>query len=918
MKKIISLILALTFIFSYPIFSNALETTADISLPSAAGLLSEIGIMDVNEDNYNWAVTRQDFAKIIFKLITNSDLYTEDYTVSTYPDVTDPAYIGYVNEMVRLKVINGYSDGTFRPEREITLKEAVTFIIRAIGYDVKAEANGGYPTGYLMEANNAGLLKGISVKSDEILTNSECVKLIENTLLAKLQPKNSFSLDGSVSYGGNEYTILNSVHRIDVITDIVKGIDLTKLTGASTVAPWHILIGGKELDIGKLEPNEFLGMEVNAYYSVDDDILIHIEKTGRNNIVTFDVKDLLSFDNSSNIVTQEGYYKNTEYKYGILTSFIYNYGISENPFTKEMFSGKQGTITLIDNNSDKIYDVIKADVYYDIVCDFVDVSSKRIYDIITGSSHLADTQLENPFINIYDTDGNIVDIGKIEKYNILSVYETLPEHEQKCVKIILSTSILNGSVNEMKYDDYGRLVAHINGKDYTFTESAMNYYGTNYDAGKKYIFSLNAEGYIAGVKDNATELMSFGVFINYYVEETPVDRTIRVFYMNKDGKRQETGLRKWVTIDNIKYRNDDLNLLKHLDKASDLDFGEKAKCNGTQVIKYQLDGNGNLAYIDTVAYTYDVMSDTATATDEDSEYDTYNALRRGASSAESTGDPTFYWNAQCYDWEVYIGSRTKAFSGPYRNLSDSSVYRDVDNYRVSAFNGYNDYYTSYYDNPNSYLASLVFFHRVSSNSDGVSGYDVTFSVFDKFSYAVNNDGVKGYIIYYWEGYSYKSAFASIDAGWNDSSNKLGGGKGKITPDKLKQGDVLRFSRMQDGSIANYRLCYRAEGDIYISEYDTGSVNGEALYTAFLYRKYEDGASYARETDITNVSQDSKILYFNSEIPVIVYNPEEKAGHRLSTDSHNSGDYYIGSDDKASRIMINVTNGKPLAVYIIKR
>ncbi|MBE7021017.1 MAG: S-layer homology domain-containing protein [Ruminococcaceae bacterium] len=919
MKKIISLILALIFIFTYPTFSLAEDiVSSDVSFSSDYGLLSTLGILTVDENNYNVAITRQEFAKIIFKLITNSDLYTEDYTYSSYSDVTDSEYIGYVNEMVRLKVINGYSDGTFRPYNEITLTEAVTFIIRAIGYDIKAEASGGYPTGYLQEAQRAGLLKGVSVKSDETITFLDCGRLIKNTLLAKLQQKSGFSSDGSVSYTEQEYTILNSVYRVGIITDVVNGIDMTKLSGESTVAPWHILIGQKELDIGKLEPREYLGYEVEAYYTIDDDILIHIEKTGRNNIAVIDVKDIKSIDNSSNIITEEGYYKNTEYKCGILTNYIYNNGISKNPFTLDMFSGKNGALTLIDNNGDKIYDVIKADVYYDIVCDYVDTSSDLVYDLITGKPISVDMTDENPYIDVFDLAGNITDVKNIKPYDILSVFETLPEHEQKYIKIIVSNNSVTGNVGEISYDDYGRIVTAIAGNTYTFTKEAMNYFGTSYDAGKKYVFTLNFDGYIAGVKDNATDLMSFGVILNYYVEETPVERTIRIIYMSQDGKKQETGLRKWVTIDNIKYKNDDLNLLKHLDRASDLDFGERARCNGTQVIKYQLDANRNLSFIDTVAYTYDVLADTAIPTDEDSEFDTYNALRRGASSADATGEPTFYWNAQCYDWEVYIGSRTKAFSGPYRNLSDSSVYKETDNYRVSAFNGYNDYYTSYYDDPDSYLASLVFFHRVSSNSDGASGYDVTFSVFDKYTYAVNNEGVTGYNIYYWEGRSYKSAFAAINVGWTDSSNKLGEGKIKITPDKLKQGDVLRFSRMSDDSIANYRVCYRADGDIFISEYDTGSVNGELLYSGYLYRKYSDGASYARETAISSVTDDSKILYFNTEVPVIVYNPEKKAGHRLSTDNHQSGDYYTTSGDGASRIMINVTNGKPLAVYIIKR
>lgn len=920
MKKIISLILTLTILLSCSVFSFAEEEILmDKATLSAATLLKVVGIMEVDEGNFQTDITRQEFAKVLFKLLTNSDVYTEDYSYSVYSDVTDSVYIGYVNEMARLGVINGYSDGTFRPEREITLTEAVTFIIRSVGYDIKAEANGGYPTGYLHEANRAGLLKGVLTDSDTYLTFGECAKLIKNTLLAKFQQKGSFSTDGSFSYSDSEYTILKSVYRIDVIRGVVNGIDMTKLSGESTVKPWHILIGDKELDIGSLEPREYLGYNVEAYYTIDDDILKHIEPSSTNITYTFDIKDIYSIDTVSNIITQKGYYKNTEHRYTNVADFIYNNGISNSPFTIDMFDGKMGALTLIDNNGDKKYDVIKADVYFDIVCDYVDISEKKVYDLLTGSSYNIDTIPENPFVEVFDANGGVLDITSINKYDILSVYETLPEHEQKYVKYVVSQNKVTGTVSESAFDENGRKIVVINGDQYIFTDTALNYYGSSFDAGKKHIFVLNAEGYIAAVRENATEVMSLGMIIHYYIEEEALDKTVYVIYMNSSGGKQTAGLRKWVTIDNIKYKNDDPNLLKHIDKSSDVDFGESARCNGTQVIKYQLDSSGNLAYIDTILNHYDAVTDTAYVADEFSETDTYNALRKGNSNSDISSSSTFYWGAQSYDGKVFIDSNTKAFVGPYRNLNDIQVYKDTDNYRVGSFSGYNDHYSSYYDNPGSYLATMVLQHRIYSVSDGASGYSVTYSVFDKYTEAVNDEGQRGYKIYYWEGKNYKSDFASLNAGWNDSSNKLGEGKIKITPDKLKQGDVLRFSRNQNGDIHNYRICYRAEGDILIEVYDTGNwYSSEKLFAGYLFKKYNDGASYTRLENVSDIALDSDVLYFNKNIPVLLYNPEEKAGHKISVDSFNSGQYYLTDGDRASRVIVNTKSGNPYAVYIIKR
>ena len=578
-----------------------------------------------------------------------------------------------------------------------------------------------------------------------------------------------------------------------------------------------------------------------------------------------------------------------------------------------------GTLTLIDNNGDKKYDVIKADVFYDIVCDFVDTAEKKVCDLLTGNSYNIDTIPENPFVEVFDATGKTLDIKDINKYDILSVFETLPEHEQKYVKYVVSKDMISGNITQTNYDDDGKPIVVINGEEYKFTDRALNYYGTSYDAGKKQIFYLNFEGYIAALEENATSVMQFGMIIHYYLEETPLETTINIIYMTQGGKKLTTGLRKWVTIDNIKYKNDDPTLIKHLDKASDIDFGESAKCNGTQVIKFQLDSNGNLAFIDTVAKTYDKMTDTAIAADEYSQVDTYNSLRKGHSNASLSGDVTYLWNAKSYDGKVFVGSETKAFVTPYRNLSNITIYKDVSNYYTGTIGSYEDHYSSYYDNPGSYLASLVLLHRIYSVSDGASGYGINFCVFDKYTQAVNPEGVTGYKIYYWEGSSYKSSFVDANVGWSDSSNKLGLGKIKITPDKLKQGDVLRFSKMSDGTIANYRVCYRADGDIYISDHDTGNwYSSEKLFVGYLFKKYNDGVSLTREKDINAVTLDSEVIYMQKGTPVLLYNPSEKEGHRVTVDSVNSGQYFVTDSTSDSRVILNTKSGNSYAAYIIRR
>ena len=50
------------------------------------------------------------------------------------------------------------------------------------------------------------------------------------------------------------------------------------------------------------------------------------------------------------------------------------------------------------------------------------------------------------------------------------------------------------------------------------------------------VFSLNFEGYISAVKDNASEVMQFGMIINYYIEENPVETTSIDETLTKQGE----------------------------------------------------------------------------------------------------------------------------------------------------------------------------------------------------------------------------------------------------------------------------------------------------------------------------------------------------------------------------------------------
>src|SRR5690606_18286304 len=83
-------------------------------------------------------------------------------------DFTDDAAIagwarGHVALAAGAGIVNGYPDGTFKPEGLVTQAEALTMLVRALGFRNYADANGGFPTGYLLAAQELGLTEGMGL-----------------------------------------------------------------------------------------------------------------------------------------------------------------------------------------------------------------------------------------------------------------------------------------------------------------------------------------------------------------------------------------------------------------------------------------------------------------------------------------------------------------------------------------------------------------------------------------------------------------------------------------------------------------------------------------------------------------------------------------------------------------------------------
>ena len=171
---------------------------------SSIDRLAELGIVSGYEDGTfrpNKKVTRAEAVTMLYNMIPFGDSGDVFYVSSTYSDVTQEHWAFHeVEVMSALGYIDGYPDGTFRPEETLTYSEAVKLIMDILNYGFAAEEYGGYPNGYMSAAVSIALADGVELAYDDEVTREDLAVLIDNALDAPIMVISSYNTDGRAEY----------------------------------------------------------------------------------------------------------------------------------------------------------------------------------------------------------------------------------------------------------------------------------------------------------------------------------------------------------------------------------------------------------------------------------------------------------------------------------------------------------------------------------------------------------------------------------------------------------------------------------------------------------------------------------------------------------------------------------------------
>ncbi len=159
-----------------------------VSQDQAVQVVQALGILSGDERgnlNLSSPVTRAEFVTMAVKALPGGGNIVQAAT-SPYPDVPRSHWAsGYVEAGVRAGLVSGFSDGTFRPNRRITLAEGATVALQLLGYG-PGDVAGAYPAGQLVLYRRLGLDEGVSAADPGTeLTRRDAAFLFYNLLSAK-------------------------------------------------------------------------------------------------------------------------------------------------------------------------------------------------------------------------------------------------------------------------------------------------------------------------------------------------------------------------------------------------------------------------------------------------------------------------------------------------------------------------------------------------------------------------------------------------------------------------------------------------------------------------------------------------------------------------------------------------------------
>lgn len=323
MKKVVNSVLASTLALTVApmAFAATDATTApkmDAGLEKtvkrleALGLVAGYGNGDFGVDK---TITRAEFATLIVRMRGLEQGAKLAQYNSNFTDVkTADWFSGFVNVASGQEIIKGFPDKSFKPQNQVTYAEAVTMVVRALGYEPSVK--GTWPNNMIAKASELNIAKNIT-SPNNAATRGDIFKMMDNALRVHLMEQVEYGTD--IRFNVTDETLLTKylnvivrdmewAHDTDNNSDDLPLVTNIPAIGLGSLKSNEVTLNGKNAGLGNttykvadgINPNEFDGQRVQVWIKDDrENTIVWMEGSEDQEVVMDRLSDF--YVNSTNI-----------------------------------------------------------------------------------------------------------------------------------------------------------------------------------------------------------------------------------------------------------------------------------------------------------------------------------------------------------------------------------------------------------------------------------------------------------------------------------------------------------------------------------------------------------------------------------------------------------------------------------------
>jgi len=837
-KRIVSILLALSLCLSVFCISYA-ETEIDLEVDRKFRVLNQLHIINEREPG-DYGVYRNMSKSAFINFICN---ILGDYG---YTEVYDDEAITFAEGM---GLIHAGQDDLHKP---LYYDEAMTMLVRLLGYTTHAETYNGYPTGYTTIANRLGLSEGIAAKSGERMQEYDAITLLYNAINCAYVEIISFSNEGIVYGSTSNNTLLYEYRKIYKSTGVLQSTETTSVSEQLQTDKGKVMIQGYVYETDK-DFSDLVGMNIEAYIQEDNlsvDKVLMMDPV-RNQEITISAEDLEDVSPDLKEITYLSETGNEKtLRLSPVRDVIYN-GQPLKGANRNHFLHADGEIRFIDNDAGSEYDVAIITDYQTVVVESISKLSESVNNIYTYDTTNQTVSFEeesNDVIRLYDGDTEIA-FSDILPGDVLSVAMS-QVGGRKVITAQRENSKVSGTVSTIRTVDGKTVVVTGNGEyvlSQTYEEALA---ATPKDpkakalkAGGSYEFYLDFAGRIAYATDAGNALQYALVYAT--ATEPGFNQKCLVKVFTKDGEWKDL-----YFADKIKYNNNP-QTVKPNSVLANIPQGKNSEVS---VIGYTLNAEGKIHTLQ--------LPILRTKASEIAEDDEFNVIKK-------TNKIRFYAENNSFNSEVFVESNAFVW------MVDESNMQLEESYSVGATSSFvSDWSYKYaaYNVDEFGFSDLFVGLRDTATAESEMEFAQLFMV-DSVGTSMNSQGeqvdmIAGAI----KNYENFTFFCDEDVTIKDEFDPtLTTDDTEISLTDLKKGDIIAVHMNGLGN-ADRIVRYRGVGD--------GS--DHAVYTDVenLYHKgailqgvvSEIGENKDR-MEIDCGGADSRVIRVSSTTPVIIYSLE---------------------------------------------